>query len=71
MVAAVIAWVIGAAVVALIVGGLLAGRKRRSRHGDGLFTVPSEDERLVERTELQRGQMQALHNAQQVGPGGF
>lgn len=71
MAAAVVAWVIALAVVALIVAGLIAGRRRRRRDSvsaAGLFSAHTEDERLAELTELQRGQLQALHNSQQLGP---
>lgn len=70
MVAAVISWVVGLAVVAVIVIGLVVGRRqRRRRYEAGLFSAHTEDERLAEMTELDRGQLQALHNGQQVGPG--
>jgi len=69
MLATVIAWAVAVVVIGIIGGGFVARRKRRVP--TGLFTVPTDDARLASRTELQRGQLQALHNAQQVGPGGL
>jgi len=68
MLATLIAWAVGLVVLGIIGGGFVVGRRRRV--ATGLFTVPTDDTRLAARTELQRGQLQALHNAQQLGPGG-
>jgi hypothetical protein len=68
MIAAILAWVFGLALLALVVAGLVRGRRQASA-AKGLFTPATDDADLARRTESARGQLQELHNAQQVGPG--
>jgi hypothetical protein len=70
MIATILAWVFGLALVGLIVAGLVRGRHRKTPSA-GLFLSPSDDPAQAQQAELQRGQLQALHNGQQVGPGGL
>jgi hypothetical protein len=70
MIAMILAWVFGLALLGLIVAGFVRGRQRTASAAEGLFTPASDDAALTQRTESSRGQLQALHNAQQVGPGG-
>ena len=70
MIAMILAWVFGLTLVALLVYGLVFQRRRKATDV-ALFTPETDDRELAERTELQRGQLQALHNGQQLGPGGF
>jgi len=71
MIAMILAWVFGLALLALIVAGFARGRRRAASAATGLFTPATDDADLARRTESSRGQLQALHNAQQVGPGGL
>ncbi|GAA4169083.1 hypothetical protein [Gryllotalpicola koreensis] len=70
MIAAILAWVFGLALVGLIVAGLIRGRGGRKRHESGVYSVPTDDAAVANDVESRRGQLQELHGAQSMGPGG-
>lgn len=71
MIAAILAWVFGLALLGLIGVGLLRDRGPRKRHQSGVYSVPTDDTRVANDVESRRGQLQELHGAQSVGPGGL
>ena len=70
MIAMILAWVFGIALVVFIALGFVRDRGGRKKHESGVYSVPTDDTRVANDVESRRGQLQELHGAQNVGPGG-